>query len=175
MAPKETLIGEVKLFGIRMYRLLGGYNDDAERTVWPEGGCTDVESVITFRDEKGVAFERTTVKLNYLNLDRNPPKWLFEVPDSFTEESQSEARAKAYATVLPSDKVQAIMKGSSTERELEQYRKYGPVPGGAAEEFVKSHGFRLPDPNSAALKSLPPDPPVNRRLRDGGTVTRPLP
>ncbi len=158
IGPKETLIGEVKLFGIQMYRVTSPFGKDSEETIWPEGGCAQVQSVVNWTDDKGMLYERTTIKLDYLTLG-DPTPSLFKVPDSYTEESQTEARAKAYATILPPDKVEAMMKGMSAQNELKQYRKFGPLPGGAAEEFVKKHGFRLPDPNSPVLKPEPADSP----------------
>jgi hypothetical protein len=157
------LIGEVKLFGIRMYRVTSPFGKNSEETIWPEGGCAQVESVVNWYDDKGVLYERTTVKLDYLTLG-DPPASLFEIPPSYTEELGSEAQAKAYAMVLTPEKVQQ-MKGSSIENELKQYKRSGPVPGSAAEEFLKKHGFPLPDPNSPAIKALSLDPPTGARLQ----------
>ncbi len=148
MAPGEKLEGQVMLSGIRMYRVV---EEDARkvssRTIWPEGGCVEAESVHHWRDESGKLGGTTTTKLNILRLE-NPPPDLFEVGADYVEESQTEGMIREYAGKkerIPNNLVE-------TGLEMKRYRRYGPGPGGQAEQFVKKHHMKLPDPNSKAMK-----------------------
>ena len=151
MASDEKFVEEVKLAGIRMYRVTGEDPQKiSSRTIWLEGGCVEVESVHQWREVSVKLGGVTTVKLDYLSLNE-PPASLFEIASDFHEESQTEASMREYKDDM-SKAPKCLLDSFNRKDELKRYRRLGPGPGGKAEAFVKQHGRKGPDPNIESMK-----------------------
>lgn len=145
----EKMIGETTIAGIKMYKFSGSNKFEThERTVWLEGGCIDVAGTYLWYDAQGKDLTRVSTTSVSLKIGE-PVASLFEVPDDYTEETETEGLTKLY--VLKGKAPQGFYDNKLKGVEYKRYLKYGTYPGGAAEAIVRQHGWKATVPNPEVL------------------------